>query len=85
MGAFEGDFADQAAHVRTLADHTSWWDVHGYSSRLGREQPLGGLVGEITLESTHLRPLLPLLLWGEIVQAGKNVVKGEGIYQVQAT
>ncbi len=74
-----------AAQVRTLADHTTWWDVHGYSSRLGREQPLGGLVGDITLESTHLRPFLPLLLWGEVVQAGKNVVKGEGIYQVQAT
>jgi len=71
-----------ASEVAILEDRTHWWDVHGYSSRLGREQPLGGLVGEITLDGPAVRPFLPLLLWGEVVQAGKNVVKGEGVYQV---
>jgi len=72
-----------ARQVTLLADHTHWWDVHGFSSRLGREQPLGGLVGEVLLTGQALEPLLPLLLWGEVVQVGKNVVKGLGWYSVE--
>ena len=71
-----------AAEATLHHDATRWWDVVGYSSRIGRTQPLGGLVGEITLSGTALATLLPLLLWGEVTQAGKNVVKGEGVYEV---
>jgi len=73
-----------AAEVALRHDATHWWDVVGYSSRIGRTQPLGGLVGEVTLSGAALAPLLPLLLWGEVVQVGRNVVKGAGVYEVEA-
>ena len=70
-------YADQ---VTIVADHTRWWDLTGYSSRLGRAQRLGGLVGEATYHAPDWRPLLPWLVWGQIVQVGKNTVKGCGQY-----
>lgn len=71
-----------AQKVQVVQDDLTWWDVKGYSSRLKKYHYLGGLVGEITLRSQDWRPLLPLLLWGESVQLGKNVVKGGGWFQV---
>ncbi len=72
-----------ARRVTLYQDRTRWWDVHGFSSRLGREQPLGGLVGEVDLTGEALPAFLSLLLWGEVVQVGKNVVKGQGLYTVE--
>lgn len=74
-----------AEQVEVLADCTNWWDVHGFSGRLGRSQPLGGLVGEVYLQSEHWPALLPVLLWGQSAQVGKNVVKGGGWYRCQVS
>lgn len=70
--------------VRVVADQTRWWDLHGYSSRLQKKQPLGGLVGEVTLEAPRevWHTLLVPLLWGQITHVGKNTVKGQGWYEV---
>lgn len=70
-------YADQVALV---ADRTYWWEVSGYSHRLGREQPLSGLVGEAIFAAPDWMPLLPWLIWGQITQVGKNTVKGCGVY-----
>lgn len=70
-------YADQ---VTLVADHTRWWELAGYSHRLGREQKLGGLVGEATFAAPNWTPLLPWLVWGQITQVGKNTVKGCGLY-----
>ncbi len=71
-----------ARQVTIVEDRLTWWDVKGYSSRLKKHHYLGGLVGTITLHAEDWRPLLPLLLWGESVQLGKNVVKGGGWFRV---
>ena len=70
-------YADQ---VRLVVDRTHWWDLTGYSHRLGREQRLGGLVGEAIFAAPDWTPLLPWLIWGQITQVGKNTVKGCGLY-----
>jgi hypothetical protein len=70
-------YADQ---VTLVADHTHWWELSGYSHRLGRAQQLSGLVGEATFAAPTWTPLLPWLVWGQITQVGKNTVKGCGVY-----
>lgn len=72
-------YADQ---VTLVDDRTAWWELTGYSHRLGREQQLGGLLGEAVYAAPEWRPLLPWLIWGQVVQVGKNTVKGCGVYTV---
>jgi len=77
--AYSLSFAEK---VRVLQDKLTWWDVKGYSSRLKRYHYLGGLIGKVHLQADDWEPLLPLLLWGESLQVGKNVVKGGGWFTV---
>jgi hypothetical protein len=75
-----------ADRVRLAEDGTGWWDLRGYSARLGQPQPLGGFVGRAVYAADDpetWRPLLPWLLWGQSTQVGKNVVKGCGWYEVR--
>jgi hypothetical protein len=74
-----------ADRVALVHDDTRWWDVHGHSSRLEREQPLGGYVGRAVYRAADgdiWSALLPWLLWGECTQVGKNTVKGCGVIEV---
>jgi hypothetical protein len=74
-----------ADRVALVQDDTRWWDVHGHSSRLDREQPLGGFVGRAVYradEPAVWPPLLPWLMWGQCTQVGKNTVKGCGVMEV---
>lgn len=64
-------------------DATRWLDLASFSRRQKRTMPIGGLVGEVTYQG-DLRPLLPLLVWGTILQAGKDTTKGNGVYVVVA-
>ncbi len=73
-----------ADQVQKVADQTRWWDLHGYSGRLGRAQPLGGLVGSVTYTAPDWTPLLPWLVWGISAHVGKNIVKGCGWYDLAA-
>ncbi len=70
--------------VEVVEDRTWWWDLQGYSSRLKRKQPMGGLMGEIVLRASRAvwAHLLPALLWGQFTQVGKNAVKGLGWYDI---
>ncbi|MFN3982895.1 MAG: CRISPR system precrRNA processing endoribonuclease RAMP protein Cas6, partial [Caldilinea sp.] len=77
------DIYPAADAVEVVTDDTHWWDVAGYSGRLGREQRLGGLVGTALYRTDVWAALLPWLVWGEVVQVGKNVVKGCGVYRLQ--
>lgn len=77
------DIYPAADAVELMTDGTHWWDVAGYSGRLGREQRLGGLVGTALYRAETWEALLPWLVWGEMVQVGKNVVKGCGVYRLQ--
>jgi hypothetical protein len=69
----------QAAQVRVVEDKTAWQDIPSYSSRQQRNTPIGGLVGKARIEG-DLSSLLPYLVWGEVLQVGKDVVKGNGCY-----
>lgn len=77
-----GALRDLAEGVRMVEDGTRWQDVRGYSGRLGRGQELGGLVGRATYEAADWSPFLPWLVWGTLVHAGKNAVKGDGWYVI---
>lgn len=70
-----------AANIELVDDQTRWVDLGSFSSRQRRATPIGGFVGEAVYRG-DLRPLLPILLWGSVVQAGKDTVKGNGAYQI---
>jgi len=74
---------DAAAQVRVAADQTRWVDVVSYSSRTRARTPIGGLVGQVTLDG-DLAALRELLVWGSLIHVGKNAVKGDGWYRIAA-
>ncbi len=76
-----------AETVRLQHDATRWWDVAGHSTRLHREQKMGGFIGTAVYfaEADTWRALLPWVLWGSVTQVGKNAVKGEGVFKWQSS
>jgi hypothetical protein len=79
-----GDFVpllEAADQIKITQDATRWLDVASHSSRLQRSTPIGGLVGTIGFTG-NLAPFLPFLIWGELVQLGKDTTKGNGLYQI---
>jgi hypothetical protein len=75
---------DAADAVALVENHTRWLELRGYSTRLGREQMLGGLAGRATYRAADWAPFLPWLVWGTIIHAGKNAVKGDGWFGIEA-
>lgn len=71
----------QAESVVCTNDHTSWLELTSHSNRQKRSTPIGGLMGEATFEG-NLAPFLALLIVGELIHVGKNVVKGNGKYHI---
>jgi hypothetical protein len=80
----KGTLLALAREVRRERDETVWWDVKGLSTRLGRPQPLGGFVGQVTFCAEDWSSLLPWLIWGTSTHVGKNAVKGGGWYRLDA-
>ncbi len=76
-------FADR---VRLIETQTRWVEVWSGSSRTGKETPLSGFVGLATYSAPPevWAPLLPWLIWGQGTQVGKDVVKGNGWYELVA-
>ncbi len=78
------DFRDvlaRAADVAVVEDRTRWLDLESKSSRQGRTVPIGGLVGSISFTG-ELTPLLPWLVWAELVGVGKDVTRGNGVIEL---
>ncbi|GHO77463.1 hypothetical protein KSD_52340 [Ktedonobacter sp. SOSP1-85] len=73
--------AQLADQVTCSADHTHWEELSSYSNRQKRSTPTSGLMGVATFEG-QLEPFLELLALGELLHIGKNVVKGNGWYQL---
>ncbi len=71
-----------AQAVQVVHDRTQWIDLASYSRRQRRSTPIGGLMGEATYRG-DLQALLPLLVWGTVLQAGKDTVKGNGVYEIE--
>jgi hypothetical protein len=72
----------QANDVRLVQDETTWVDIQSYSTRQRRGMHIGGFIGRasFTGDITHLRELL---VWGEVLHVGKNIVKGGGAYRIE--
>jgi len=83
--ALKRDLYPHADVVALVNDETRWWDVSGYSGRLGQTQRLGGFVGRATYTAPDWRPLLPWLLWATQAQVGKNTVKGCGLIELNCS
>lgn len=71
-----------ADQVRLVECHTRWHELWSRSSRKQDSTPLSGLTGTAVYTSLNWSPLLPWLIFGQAVQAGKSVTKGNGVYQI---
>ncbi|GAP61672.1 hypothetical protein ARMA_0095 [Ardenticatena maritima] len=75
---------EAATQVRMVRNQTHWVEVKSGSRRTGRVTPLSGFVGQATYTAKDWRPLLPILLWGCVVQIGRSTVKGNGWISIHA-
>jgi hypothetical protein len=75
------ELSEAAAGIRLKQDNTRWVDLQSGSRRSNRYNDIGGFVGEALFEG-DLRPFHEWILWGQVLQAGKNVVKGNGAYEI---
>jgi len=73
---------DQAKDVYLVQDETQWVDIRSYSQRQKRQMPIGGFVGRASFAG-NINPFRELLVWGEVLRVGKNVVKGDGAYCIE--
>ncbi len=80
---------EDLAHLNTLADQvrlvssqTKWHELWSWSGRKQDQTPLGGLVGTATYWTAEWQELLPWLLLGQGVQAGKYASKGHGVFEL---
>jgi hypothetical protein len=72
-----------AEQVTVLEDATRWVELESYSTRRQARSPMGGLVGSVTFGGP-LAPFVPWLLWGQFTHVGKDAVKGNGLYRMDA-
>lgn len=61
---------------------TRWIELIPRSGRDGREKPLSGFVGWVAYQAADWEPLWPYIRFGQALQVGKNVTKGNGVYQI---
>lgn len=70
------------SHTLTAHPHNlRWTDLHSGSRRLNQTTPIGGFIGDLSLTG-DLSPFKAYLVWGTLVQIGKDTVKGNGWYQL---
>ena len=74
----------ESAALQMEACEVRWVDAHSYSNRQHRALPIGGFVGTATWSGALPPALRELLVWGEVLHVGKNCVKGDGWYQIDA-
>ncbi len=77
----KSEWLSLADSIRCSSDQTSWFELKSYSNRQKRSTPIGGLIGSATFEG-DLAPFLDVLVIGELIHVGKNVVKGDGWYTI---
>jgi hypothetical protein len=72
-----------ADQVHLLESQVEWVDLWAPSGRTGKRTPLGGFVGRAVYRARQWEALLPWLVLGQAVQAGKLTAKGNGVYEVR--
>jgi hypothetical protein len=75
------DLVARAQSVRITEQATRWMTVLSGSRRSGRYNAISGFVGHVTFTG-DLRDYRYWLVWGSVLNVGKNVVKGNGWYLV---
>jgi hypothetical protein len=73
-----------AGRVRLEHNDLRWEEVWSYSTRRATASPIGGLVGTATFVADDWAPFWPWLVWGQFTHVGKDAVKGNGWYRVEA-
>ncbi len=71
-----------ADSVELLVDQTEWVELRPRSGRDHQHKPMSGFVGQAVYQSRDWSTLLPILLFGQGIQAGKMTTKGNGVYQI---
>ncbi len=72
-----------AQQVQLSRYHTRWVRIKSGSRRTNSVNAVSGFVGEAVVAG-DLTPFLPWLLWGSSLHVGKNAVKGNGWYTLDA-
>lgn len=83
--ALETNFAELTAQAKTIqlqSQNLSWFDWTRYSSRQQTEMNMGGLVGDITLDTQELAAFWPYLWLGQWTHVGKGTSMGMGAYSI---
>jgi hypothetical protein len=75
------DLGKATEAIRITQDHTRWVDIRAGSRRSNRYNEIGGFVGEARFEG-KLQAFHEWLLWGQSLQVGKHVIKGNGSYEI---
>ena len=81
----ETDFAEltrQARQITWQDTKLQWFDWARYSSRQETSMQMGGIVGELFLNTTSLDPFWPYLWLGQWTHAGKGTSMGLGHYRI---
>ncbi len=73
---------EQIGGVYLAQDETRWIDIRSYSARQRQQMSIGGFVGHASFVGPMAK-LHELLVWGEVLRVGKNIVKGAGFYRIE--
>ena len=71
-----------ADRVRLVDADVEWVDLKSWSGRTRKHTPMGGFVGQARYRAADWTELLPWLIFGQGVQAGKLAVKGNGVFEL---
>ncbi|GIK56915.1 MAG: hypothetical protein BroJett015_25780 [Chloroflexota bacterium] len=71
-----------AETVRLVDSRVRWHEIWTHSGRKDDKTPLSGLTGTAVYWAADWAELMPWLVWGQATQAGKSVIKGNGVYEL---
>ncbi|MGF1643455.1 MAG: CRISPR system precrRNA processing endoribonuclease RAMP protein Cas6 [Thiotrichales bacterium] len=80
------DFRALTDHARDLPldrAEVTWHDWTRYSSRQQTTLEMGGLLGTLEIDGTHIAPFWPYLWLGQFTHVGKGAVMGLGRYEIE--
>lgn len=68
--------------VRLVESDIKWHEMWAHSGRKNGKTPLSGFTGTAVYWAEDWSALMPWLVWGQATQAGKSIVKGNGVYEI---
>lgn len=73
----------KALDIKMISRDFKWIDFSRYSTRQKQNMKMGGVVGSAIYEG-DIKPFLPVLLWGELLHAGKGTSFGLGEFRINS-